>query len=92
MREVSKMKNNSKKLRDWAPYDFLLEFSDTRAAKYLDVPVEEEYGVSTTGRRWIGCEKYVFNWVVLKNGYAVGMNENPARGLSFPVVRYRKGR
>ena len=50
-----------------------------RRAKIVDICYE----------RWIGKHKYVHNWVELANGYAVGMNENPSRGLTFPVVKLR---
>lgn len=34
---------------------------------------------------WPGKHKNVFLWVELENGYAVGWNENPLKGWSFPV-------
>lgn len=33
-------------------------------------------------------QKHVYSFVVLDNGYAVGLNENPAIGFTFPVIRY----
>lgn len=39
---------------------------------------------------WPGPSKNVMYWVELKNGYAIGMNENPSLGLSFPVIKLRK--
>jgi hypothetical protein len=36
---------------------------------------------------WPGPHKNVHVWWELENGYAVAMNENPSRGLSFPVIR-----
>lgn len=35
---------------------------------------------------WPGNHKNVSVWWELLNGYAVGWNENPSRGWSFPVV------
>jgi hypothetical protein len=60
----------------------------TPAARLLDVPVVAEYD----GREkpWPGPHKNVMNWWELENGKAVGWNENPAVGWSFPVVKLRK--
>lgn len=33
--------------------------------------------------------KYVFSFVVLKTGHAVGFNENPSFGWSFPISKYK---
>ena len=35
----------------------------------------------------IGKHKKITYWFELSNGYAVGLNENPARGMSFPVEK-----
>jgi hypothetical protein len=82
------------KLRDWVPREFFGEFDDTKAAKYLDVDVVEQYGLSIVkgeiqrkDKPWPGKHRYVWNWVILANGYAVGWNENPNKGWSFPVIR-----
>jgi hypothetical protein len=34
-----------------------------------------------------GKEKNVCSWTIVEGGYAVGMNENPSRGLSWPVKK-----
>ncbi len=76
------------KLRDWLPRPFFAEFQDSRANRYLDVDIEHEYRVPNADwREWVGKEKNVLNWVVLSNGVAVGFNENPSRGWSFPVKK-----
>ena len=75
-----------KTLKDYAtPYRFH-EFDDTRAWKFRDIEVVRE--VDGTKEGWPGTHKNVFTWWVLENGYAVGWNENPAIGWSFPVVKY----
>ena len=38
-------------------------------------------------KRWPSKEKFVFNWVILENNIAIGWNENPSRGWSFPVKK-----
>lgn len=74
-------------------------YSDEKAYKFRDVEVIKRYSrvdvkdgriIDIPYKKWIGTHKYVHNWVELENGYAVGMNENPSRGLSFPVVRMKK--
>ncbi len=37
---------------------------------------------------WPGPQAHVSKWFVLENGQAVGINEDPDEGWSFPVVDY----
>lgn len=69
--------------------DFLVEFSDTEAAKYLDIEVVAEKDATKHSERWPGEHKNVYAWWALANGKAIGCNENPARGLSYPVISYK---
>ena len=67
--------------------DFLIEFGDSEAAKYLEVEVIEEHGWHKQfHKHWDGKHKNVNIWWFLANGKKVGFNENPARGWSFPVI------
>ena len=76
------------KLRDVLPkFFFWGEYNDTRAYKFLDVEVVEKYKGYKDGQGWIGTHKNIYVWWELANGYAVGMNENPSCGLSFPVAK-----
>lgn len=83
-------------LGEWLPYEFFEEFMDTPAAKLLDVPVIAEYdslgfcGDYNEGEEWQGKQQNVHTWCLLENGKAVGWNENPSRGWSFPVITYKK--
>lgn len=81
---VRSMNTKTKTLRQSLPTEFFGEFSETRAAKFLDIEVIEE--IDGCRKRWPGPEKNVLNWWKLANGKAVGWNENPARGWSFPVI------
>lgn len=72
-------------LKDVLPREFLVEFSDTPAFKLKDVEVVEEH--TCCSKKWPGAQRHVMNWFVLANGKAVGWNENPSRGWSFPVIR-----
>lgn len=88
---------NSDEVRTCGPLERIVRLRDVlprevhhgdwagRAARYLDVAVIEEREFS-----WPGKHKNVIAWWVLANGYAVGWNENPAIGWSFPVIRYTK--
>lgn len=76
-----------KTLLESAPYEFK-DFDDTRAWKMRHVCVVRE--VDGTVEGFPGTHKNVYVWWELENGYAVGWNENPAIGWSFPVVRIRK--
>lgn len=87
-------------LADAAPREFMgAEYNDVRARRFAEIEVVEsrsgslcrEHGVLVWRKDpWPGREKNVLVWWVLANGYAVGWNENPSRGWSFPVVRYSK--
>jgi hypothetical protein len=38
---------------------------------------------------WPGPHEHVTYWFILDNGKAVGVNDDPERGCSFPVVDYQ---
>lgn len=76
------------KLIDRLPYEFRGgEYDNSKAMKFADIEVIKEY--DTFKKPWIGKHKNVHVWFILANGYAVGFNESPARGWSFPVIRYK---
>jgi len=78
-----------KTLRETFPTE-LQEF-DGKAAKFLDVLVKVQHTLADldtgTWKSWPGTHKNVMFWVELENGYAVGWNESPSRGWSFPVIK-----
>lgn len=77
-------------LRDVLPREFFIEHTESPAAKYLDVEVVARYrawGDGPDALLWPGRHQHVNVWWHLANGKAVGWNENPSRGWSFPVVR-----
>ena len=81
--------SEGKTLKDVLPYEFLgVEYRDDRAYKFKDIEVLRKY--DTRDKSWPGFHKNVTYWYVLGNGYAVGFNESPSRGLSFPVIRYQE--
>lgn len=73
-------------LRDVLPKEFFTEFKDAPANKHLDQVVVREH----LHGGWQGKHKYVMCWWRLANGYAVGWNENPSVGWSFPVICLKK--
>jgi len=78
-----------KRLSDVLPREFMgVEYTDTPARKYADIVVVAEHHSHI--RRWIGPQRYVMTWYVLANGKAVGWNENPSRGWSFPVIKFEE--
>jgi len=64
------------------------EYNDTPAYKLKDVEVVQEFDSTKYGQQWPGKHKNVYAWVLLTNGKAVGWNESPSRGWSFPVMTY----
>jgi hypothetical protein len=76
------------KLKEALPEEFTSgEYDDSSAIKLADAEIESKH--DSRERRWPGPHKNVHFWVALKNGKAVGWNENPGRGWSFPVIAYR---
>jgi hypothetical protein len=63
------------------------EYNNAPAYKFKDIEILLEY--DSRDVPWPGKHKNVTFWWKLKNGYAVGFNENPARGWSFPVVQIK---
>ena len=55
--------------------------------KYRDIIVKSTHWGHT--ERWIGSQKNVHFWVTLENGFAIGLNENPAFGWSFPIMKVK---
>jgi len=93
MDKIKKIVKVGKTLQDVMPHELVTcEYDDTRAYKMKDIKVVAEHGdpMDDDMVGWIGTHKHVFYWVELENGYAVGWNENPARGWSFPVVKMKK--
>lgn len=79
-------------LAEVMPSDLTL-YVDDRAYKFKDIEVVKTYCSATdysNFKRWPGVHKNVYFWVELANGYAVGWNESPSRGWSFPVKKLRK--
>ena len=72
-----------KTLKDWLPVEAYT--GNKRLEKFFDVEVTFE----TMDGNWIGEQKNVYAWCKLANGYAVGWNENPGRGWSFPIVKVK---
>jgi DNA-directed RNA polymerase subunit RPC12/RpoP len=59
------------------------------AAELLEAQVVREYSRVTDEagyKPWPGPQKDVHCWWELENGKAVGWNENPSKGWSFPVI------
>jgi len=75
-----------KTLGDALPHEFSgFEFSGERSRRFAHIIVTAAHDGRV--KPWPGREKFVLTWYELENGYAVGWNENPSRGWSFPVVR-----
>ena len=81
-------------LKDVMPKDLTdSEYDKTRAYKMKDVLVVKEHCSIIDQEEykfWPGTHKNVYSWVILENGYAVGWNENPSMGWSFPVIKMKE--
>jgi hypothetical protein len=76
-------------LRDVLPKEALgAEYDAAKFIKYLDTKVIRTYAPNSySNTYWPGTHKNVTKWWVLENNIAVGWNENPATGWSFPIKR-----
>lgn len=73
-------------LREVLPKEALSEeFADQRFRKYLDYEVIQE--IKTYNPRFPFEHKNIHVWWIIEDSLAVGWNENPSRGWSFPVER-----
>lgn len=76
------------KLINALPIEFVeLLLNDCKTRKFADIKVISKF--DSRKRKWVGTHKNVTYWYELENGYAVGLNENPSRGLSIPVVKLK---
>ncbi|MDU8350548.1 hypothetical protein RYA05_01445 [Pseudomonas syringae pv. actinidiae] len=78
-----------KTLRDVMPHE-INGYTDSRCHKWLDVEVIRVYDPYDGERTWPGKHKHVVRWCSLKNGRAVGWNENVAVGWSFPDIAFKE--
>lgn len=77
------------KLRDVLPSEALsVEFSEDKFQRYLDSEVIET--ITKYDSRFPFTHKNIYVWWILKDNMAVGWNENPSRGWSFPVAKLKK--
>lgn len=78
------MSDKKETLRDWLPHE-ALSYTDDAFYKHLDVEVIEDKEGG-----WPGKHKNVYHWCILKNGVAVGWNENPSVGWAFPIKKVNR--
>jgi hypothetical protein len=55
-----------------------------------DREVVAEHWIARGSAPWPGPHKNVRYWVELDTGYAVGFNENPSHGWSFPIIKLKR--
>lgn len=77
------------KFIDWIrDEDLLLDDKYSKLEK-VKVLFEFKRHEECTWVEWSNFSKHknVHNWVLLSTGYVVGLNENPARGISYPIKK-----
>lgn len=83
------------KLKDWIS-NIGPSSIDKCAEKFLNIEIEKEYSSYPNFEEYISIirkntkfkTKYTYSFVLLKNGWCVGWNENPSRGWSFPISKW----
>jgi len=77
------------KLRDVLPREALSsEFQNEAFLEHLDSEVKEE--IREYDPRFPFRHKNIFVWWILEGDMAVGWNENPSVGWSFPVAKLKE--
>lgn len=85
---LARMSEQTNRLADVLPPEFMNgAYEESPAMPYAFMPVLAKYHKDQ--RPWPGTQRFVSVWFVLANGKAVGWNENPRLGWSFPVISYR---
>lgn len=78
-------------LKDVMPAEFMSgEYVNTPARQFADCKVLAKHETHVTS--WPGKHRHVSFWCVLEGGVAVGFNENPSHGWSFPVKAWPRTR
>lgn len=62
---------------------------DREVIKEFNMSGEEDSKNTWLSWQEFGKHKNVMNWWLLDNGYAVGFNENPSFGWSFPIIKLK---
>lgn len=76
------------KIRDVLPSEALgAEFSDGEFRRYLNHEVIEE--ITEYDSRFPFKHKNIHVWWILEDNTAIGWNENPSVGWSFPVAKVK---
>ena len=87
--------NKTQLLKDWLPSQ--LDTFGLKVEKFLDYEVLVDIGWMDSQTKpsdkypFPFTHKNVMNWCIVSNGiktYAVGWNESPSIGWSFPVKKY----
>lgn len=66
------------------------DYDRTMAFQFKDMFITKEHSQfydQDEYTPWPGNHKHVYLWVELENGLAVGWNENPEKGWSFPIIK-----
>lgn len=65
--------------QDWPKLDALRE----------KVVIVEHVAPLSWAQRWPGKQKNVLFWCEIEGGLAIGWNENPASGWTFPIIKHQ---
>lgn len=77
------------RVSDWLPPEALNDWP--KLQPFLDKEILAEYNDNRRAgsRRWPGKHKNVNSWIAIEGGKAIGWNESPSTGWSFPVISHR---
>jgi hypothetical protein len=86
---MSSQKELSLRVYDWLPPEANEDFENLRSLSNSLVIAEFTTRGSGNFKPWPGKHKNVTNWIAIEGGKAIGWNENPSKGWSFPVISYQ---
>lgn len=79
---------DTRRVEDWLPPQAIHDLPSLQ--RYLSRKILAEYDDNGRegSRRWPGKHKNVTTWIAIEGGKAIGWNENPSSGWSFPVISH----
>ena len=91
-KRIKEYRDGLKSLLEVTPKEFGNYRHDEAAYKYRHIKVVKKHSRLRDDpyREWPGSHKNVHAWYELEDGHAVGWNENPSLGWSFPVIKLKE--
>lgn len=87
--KIEKTENTFKTLKEVMPEEFITEkYINTKAYKFKDINILTIFSILDENYLpWPGKNKNIHKWIILENGYAVGIYAQLNKKYSFPIKK-----